>query len=208
MNEKLAVVVAHIDDAEIWAGGTLLNFSERAKINVYCLKTTDNLRINEAHLSEKQLGIQYIFWENDNDLYHLLKSFRPSILITHWYMDTHPEHLLVFQNVYRILPTLQIREHIMPNVYCMETYNCLGYNLSVPFNPTNFIDISQVWEKKKNVIQLFKSQPVQYWTNMIARQNSFFGAQVGVSYAEAFIQIPILGIRKCSRLYLEGNSCE
>lgn len=205
MRERIAVVVAHIDDAEIWAGGTLLKYAGYADIIIYTLRCSDEIRKKEAQESEKRLKSTSINVQNDEDLYKYLSDFRPTILITHWEMDSHPEHADVFKLVQRNLPYLQIFENIKPNVYCMETYNWLCISPAGVFQPTKYIDISRVWQHKLELIDIFQSQPIQYWKDMIERQNSLAGARVGVKYAECFIQLPVLGVLRCSEEFLRGN---
>lgn len=53
MRERIAVVVAHIDDAEIWAGGTLIKYAGKADIMIYVLRCNDEIRKKEAQESEK-----------------------------------------------------------------------------------------------------------------------------------------------------------
>lgn len=205
MRERIAVVIAHIDDAEIWAGGTLIKYAGQADIKIYVLRCNDEIRIKEAIESEKKLHSTSINVEDEEALYKYLCDFRPTILITHWEMDTHPEHADVFKLVQKILPYLQIFENIKPNVYCMETYNWLCIPPARVFQPTKFIDISGVWKQKLELIDIYKSQPIQYWKDMVERQNSLAGAQVGVKYAECFIQLPVLGVLRCSEEFLKGN---
>lgn len=205
MKERIAVVVAHIDDAEIWAGGTLLKYNGQADIITYVLRCNDEIRKEEALQSDKKLKSTSVCVQKNQDLYNCLCDFKPTILITHWQMDSHPEHSEVFNIVQQMLPYLQIFENIRPNVYCMETYNWVGIYPSSIFQPTNYIDISEVWKQKMELIELFKSQPVQYWKDMVTHQNSLAGAQVGVKYAECFIQLPVLGVLRCSEEFLKGN---
>ncbi len=205
MKERIAVVVAHIDDAEIWAGGTLIKYNGQADIITYVLRCNDEIRKREALQSDKRLKSKSVYVQTDQELYNCLCDFKPTILITHWQMDSHPEHSEVFNTVQRILPYLQIFENIRPNVYCMETYNWIGIYPASIFHPTNYIDISEVWKQKMELIEIFKSQPVQHWKDMVTRQNSLAGAQVGVKYAECFIQLPVLGVLRCSEELLKGN---
>lgn len=204
MRDRIAVIVAHIDDAEIWAGGTLLRHSKVADINIYVLNCNDECRKKEALISEDLLKAQYIYI-NRGDLYSNLCSFRPTIILTHWGQDSHPEHSVVFDYVQEVLPYLHIQENLSPNVYCMETYNWMGLYPWNIYDSVNYIDISDVWEKKIELIGIFKSQPTQYWQDMILRQNQLAGAQVGVKYAECFMQIPVLGVKRCSGKFLKGN---
>ena len=73
------------------------------------------------------------------------------------------------------------------------------------FQPNTYIDISSVWEEKMELIEIFSSQPVKYWKDMVEGQNKMTGNQVGVSYAESFIQIPVMGVLRCCDIFLKGN---
>lgn len=205
MKEKIAVIVAHIDDAEIWAGGTLLKYVDKAVIKVFVLRCNDETRKKEASKSAAILKGEYYYLENDNLLYQTIVSFKPTIIITHCEFDSHPEHAEVFKMINRIIPYLQIFEHIVPNVYCMETYNKICMSSYSIFQPNTYIDISSVWEEKMKLIEIFSSQPVKYWQDMVEGQNKMTGNQVGVSYAESFIQIPVMGVLRCCDTFLKGN---
>ena len=205
MNERIAVIVAHVDDAELWAGGTLLKYSCQAQITVFVLYCDDEVRKKEAHKSAALLHCEYKFLDT-NSLYSELALFRPTIIITHWAADSHPEHADVFLQVQKILPNLQILEHVAPNVFCMETYNKLCMPPQQIFCPNRYIDITSLWGKKMELISIFNSQPVYYWKEMVTSLNQLSGRQVGVDYAESFIQIPVLGVMRWCDDLLKGNS--
>lgn len=205
MKEKIAVIVAHIDDAEIWAGGTLLKYVGKAVIKIFVLRCNDEARKKEASKSAAILKGEYCYLENDTLLYQTVAAFRPTIIITHCEFDSHPEHAEVFKMVHGVIPYFQIFEHIVPNVYCMETYNKICMPPYSIFQPNIYIDISSVWKEKMKLIEIFSSQPVSYWQNMVEGQNKMTGTQVGVSYAESFIQIPVMGVLRCCDAYLKGN---
>ena len=72
------------------------------------------------------------------------------------------------------------------------------------FSPTDYIDITDVWEEKLELIRNYDSQPNDYWIKMVTNQNKMHGARCGVPYAEGFIQISILGVVKRSNYLLRG----
>lgn len=202
---KIALVVAHVDDVEIWAGGTILNCKHTSEVQVYYLYCTDDVRKKEAYEAALNLHAEVMFIDNFKDLKDSIVNFHPNILITHWEHDCHPEHRKTYETISYLLPELVVEHGIHPNVYCMETYNLMGSNSSHVFIPTDYIDISDVWEQKIALIDIFKSQPTDYWKSMVENQNRLNGSRVGVQYAESFIQIPVLGVVKRSSKLLRGN---
>lgn len=208
--ERISIIVAHPDDVELWAGGLLINMEYCAQISILYLNILDSVRKNEAQLAACLLNAEVRFYNKGTDINEqiiaFLVEFRPTILLTHWEGDTHPEHTRVYWSVMRILPIVTIENRIQPNVFSMDTYNNLGKNSFGVFTPTHVIDISNVWEKKLRLLDIYQSQPTNYWKQMIESQNRITGARAGVKYAESFIQIPILGVLRNSKNCLGGHS--
>lgn len=202
---KIALVVAHVDDVEIWVGGTILNYKDISDVQVYYLHCNDEVRKKEAYEAAANLHVEVIFIDTPKELKDSIVNFRPNIVITHWEHDCHPEHRETYETLSYLLPELAVEHGVHPNVYCMETYNLMGSNSSHVFIPTDYIDISDVWEQKVALIEVFKSQPTNYWRSMVETQNRLNGSRVGVQYAESFIQIPVLGVIKRSVKLLRGN---
>lgn len=208
MKNKIALIMAHPDDAEIWSGGTLLNHAKKGDdIWIHYCYCDEKIRQTEALLSAKKINAKITFsseTDENSSLIQLVAKFRPSIMITHWEGDTHPEHLDVFNMILRIVPVLSIENKIQFNLYSCDCYNSLGRNCNYNFMPTDYIDITDVWGEKVELISSYRSQPINYWKNMIELQNRFHGARVGVKFSEAFVQVPLLGVSKRSVNLLKG----
>lgn len=204
MKERLLFIMAHPDDSEIWTGGTIINhYKKKDKICVYYLSCDEEIRKKEAKKTADKLDIELFFTQKEIDL-KIISDFNPSIIITHWQHDSHPEHVLVYEKVFSIIPKLVLDYKLRFTAFSCDCYNSLGNNLLNPFSPTDYIDITDVWEEKLELIRNYDSQPNDYWIKMVTNQNKMHGARCGVPYAEGFIQISILGVVKRSNYLLRG----
>lgn len=208
MKSRVLVLMAHPDDAEIWAGGTLLNHymqgDEILFVYIFC---NDEARKQEAIKAADRFHGKAEFWNWPIDLQdsvNLVANFKPTIIITHWEGDTHYEHVKTYEIVMEMVSVLAVSYCLKFNIYCCDCYNSLGRNPQMPFIPTDFIDITSVWNEKQALISVYKSQPTDYWLKMVGNQNRMHGSRVGVEYAEGFIQVPVLGIMRKSKKLLGG----
>ncbi len=209
MKNKVLVLMAHADDAEIWAGGTLLNHHKQGDdilfVYLFC---DDEIRKQEAINAAKRFNATADFWSWPISLQesaNLIAEFKPTVIITHWEEDTHHEHVKVYESVLSMIPILVVYHHLMFSVYCCDCHNSISRNPNICFVPTDYIDITSVWDEKQKLISIYESQPAKYWLEMIGKQNRMHGSRTGVEYAEGFIHIPVLGIIKKSRNLLEGG---
>jgi len=192
---KLLAIVAHPDDAEIWMGGTLLRYQEmNAQIKILYPLSVTKQRQREAKASM----FPCIFNKN---IAKSILSEKPNVIVTHWYNDSHPSHRHVFNKVAKVLPDLIVFKKISVRFFCFSSYNAVGLD-GKQFESTNFVDISRYWNKKIELINKFQSQNPAYWIQQLKPMNQLWGAQSGVRYAEGFIELPILGVKKnaCSIL--------
>jgi LmbE family N-acetylglucosaminyl deacetylase len=191
---KIAVVVAHPDDAELWAGGTILNHLDAGDtIQLWYLCCTGDLRREEARRAAALLASEARFPIGSARLLQDLVDFRPDALITHWERDSHVDHHRTFAVIWKLLPRLTIEFNVWPRVYSCDTYNSLGREPTATFEPTDIIDISDVWDRKLQLLAVYQSQPIDHFSAMAERQGKLHGARTGVRFAEAFRQIPVLG---------------
>lgn len=191
---SIAVVVAHADDAELWAGGTLLNHRDIGDaLGIWYLHCPDEPRRREARCAAAIIGALVHFPENDADLLQMLVAFRPDALITHWEGDSHPEHSRVFDAVRHIFPSLAVTHGAWPSVYSCDTYNSVGREADNTFEPTDVIDVSANWLRKLELLKEYVTQPTEYFSAMLERQARTHGARTGVEFAEGFRQVPLLG---------------
>ncbi len=171
---------AHPDDIEIWAGGLILRIlRENSLAQIHCVVLTDGSagygnvqeRYEEVMSAAKMMKVSsYEFLnlkdgslhfnnELPNIIANLIRKYKPDLLITHPRKDRHPDHAAVGFSTTKALflamvspEFLEYEPHLCKNVIRF---------VSDPFQSPKsklYIDISEVYEKKKEVILNFKSQ--------------------------------------------------
>lgn len=209
---KIVSCFAHLDDAEIWIGGTLLKHSKRGdEIITVTFSKSEDERIEESKLSHSQLNARLIILPYNilsdtdkitSDLISLFLQTSPDIILSHWHNDCHLEHRKVFELCSYAIVKSWIKTSYPKTFYAVDTYDSQG--LTKIFQPSHYIDISDLWDEKMNLISNFKSQPIEVWKKMSYLQNSLYGNRVNKKFAEGLIQIPIQG-KLTSIEYLQGE---
>jgi len=125
-----------------------------------------------------------------------MSSFRPDLLITHWFDDMHPDHEAAFLILRRALVSSFLSNSIdslkkAPEIFCCDTYGSMG--VRGPFQPGQLVDVTRVWEKKLAAVHAHESQPLPFYLDMIERQCLDHGRATGAQYAEAFLHVPLFG---------------
>lgn len=209
---RLVVILAHPDDAEIWAGGTLYRHIQRGDQVDICSLTylPETPRGREGATGAQRLGaaftcfglsdmtVKYYTIEEVERLAAFLLARSPDIVLTHWLEDTHPDHAaaarLVVDALLRYavaygLDDVAASRQAFPHVWSCDTYGGLGRQGS--FEPEWYIDISSTWSHKCYAIEAHTSQNPAYWINLIRRQNAFYGYRCNRDYAEGFRLLPM-----------------
>ena len=197
---KIAFVLAHPDDVEIWCGGMLLEeLSNLSNIRVYYLYACSDERIKESNDNSKKYGYEVYYIEQKKEkLFDYLLEFNPNLIITHWEYDTNFEHRKTNEYLNLIIPNLIFTNKMNFKLFCCESVNLLGINNNF-FVPDLYIDISNNYNQKNLMIENYYSQNPEYWKKIVNIQNKLFGNISGCEYCEGYQQIPILGVKKCLR---------
>ncbi len=197
-------MLAHPDDAEIWAGGTLCLHARRGD-RVLCCVLAGNLhdaRGKEASAGAAVLGASLVLLEQPdrrvlaspdlaNRVSDLFREFQPSVVVTHWELDSHPDHVAAHDVTRRaIVQTSGLSRNIRRVLAC-DTY--LGKGRAGLFEPDVVVDVTAVWETKLEAIRAHRSQQPEHYVAAIERQCWLHGARAGVGYGEAFLSIPTYG---------------
>ncbi len=208
----LMTILAHPDDAEIWAGGTLIRHRQRDDTVSVCslTYTPDSARGREGHEGARRLGagfhcfgladmaIQHYTRHDVERLTTFLLAQRPDIVLTHWPDDTHPDHAagarlvvdaLLGYAVAHGLDDVEASRQAFPSVWCCDTYGALGRHGG--FDPEWYVDIGPVWTQKAHAIAAYQSQNPAYWVELARRQNAFYGYRCNRDYAEGFRRLPL-----------------
>ena len=201
--KKLRVVVfgGHPDDPESGAGGLIAKLTGQGH-EVICAygacyrgdrrcfdRPEAEVRREEAAAACKVLGANAKFFpyaaeslvadeETLKAVSSWLEEVKPDIVVTHWPMDTHPNHHVVSSLVWR-----SYRRKGGWNLYFFEV---MTDQQTIGFTPDLFLDIAQFRDVKKRSLDEHKSQlPEEIW-KVHDRMHRQRGGECGVEFAEAY----------------------
>jgi LmbE family N-acetylglucosaminyl deacetylase len=218
-NERVLAVVAHPDDAELLCAGTLIRArADGAEIGICVLCQGDKgqpeppipdlvaVRSGEMRAATELIGAQLIEGGFPDGSLHdsttsrhtvieLMRSFRPTLVLTHTASDYHPDHRATAALAEAASWFSASKGHVTdsdplqspPALWWIDTVEMVG------FDPHCYVDVSDCMELKNQMLACHCSQlargfdtdfaPLQ---DMMLRQSRARGAQAGVSAAEAF----------------------
>jgi LmbE family N-acetylglucosaminyl deacetylase len=157
----LLTVMAHPDDAELWAGGTIARHVHTGGVAGIAVATHDPVRAREAAVGAHILSA-HLYPLDDltiESIGRLLTDVRPDVVITHPINDIHPEHRRCAEIVLVALPEVVIATGHPRRVYCCDGYNNLDQH-GIPLNLPTAVDITKYWPTKMGALEARKSQPV------------------------------------------------
>jgi LmbE family N-acetylglucosaminyl deacetylase len=218
---NVLAIGANPDDVELLCAGTLIRYrEEKHKITVCWITKGDKgsldassqevveIRTREACKAASLIGAEVIpSGIPDGEIYHnekmrrklvdIIREARPDVIITHSPNDYMSDHTLTSQLVFEAsfwvgspgykgekdLPICQVR----PFIFYMDTV------AGVNFLPIEYVDITPVFEKKREMLACHQSQ-IKFLKerdgidllDMMTIMARFRGFQCGVTYAEGF----------------------
>ncbi|MBN1349511.1 PIG-L family deacetylase [candidate division KSB1 bacterium] len=230
---NILAVGAHPDDLEILCGGTLIRYHiEGHSITMGSVcngnkghRTLPGDKLAKIRLAEAQNSARIIHAQHfclnipDCEVYvnreamekvlNLIRQAKPDIIITHSPNDYMPDHRVVSELVFQAsfhatLPLYNAEQpphdKITPVLY-MDTL------AGVDFNPTMYVDITDVFEQKLAMLRCHKSQrdwlddhdaiDMDEFMTAVAR---FRGLQCSKKYAEGFRSLDVWGRNRTQRL--------
>lgn len=196
---------AHPGDPEFGCGGAMARYSE-AGHNVTFLYLTRGeasdpnkthaemaaMRTKEAETSSKILGATPKFAgqidgdsvldkEQAEKVGKMIMDENPGIVFTQWPVDGHPDH----QVTGLLALTAWVRAQRKFHLYFYEVNTGVE---TMAFTPTDYVDITNYREKKKQAMFAHKTQdPINTYNDYFAPLETFRGLEAGVQAAEAFI---------------------
>ena len=200
---KLRVVIfgGHPDDPESGAGGLIATLTRQGHEVICAYGTTfrgdrrffgrpeGEVRRAEATAACKVLGAKPKFFPYAHEklvadeatlkaVASWLAEMKPDIVVTHWTLDTHPNHHVVSSLVWQCY-----QRKGGWNLYFFEV---MTDQQTIGFDPDLFLDIASVRDVKKKSLDEHKSQgPEEIW-QVHERMHRRRGTQCGVEYAEAY----------------------
>lgn len=191
----LLTVMAHPDDAELWAGGVIARHTHNHGVAVIAVANHDPVRAAEAAAGAQILGANlYLLAEQTcPTISTLLADVRPDIVITHPTDDIHPEHRNCAQLVVAALPDVVIATGHPRRVYHCDGYNGLDQH-GKPLHLPTIIDVTEYWPTKVEALRAHQSQPItDHFGPMTEALSRLHGYRIGTTWAEAFHPLPVLG---------------
>ncbi len=215
MTVDLLVFGPHPDDIELGCGGSVIK-ATRSGLDVGLIdmsagekgtRGTPEERLKEAEKAKQILGVQFrenMFFpdsfitpsiENVLKVANKIREHAPTIVMAPYWKDRHPDHVATSEIVrravhYAKLPKIEL-EHPPHRVT-----HLIFYELNYHFNPLFIIDISDVFEEKKQAILAYKSQFARFEAGVLPfplmERSRYLGAIIGVEHAEGFyVQKPL-----------------
>jgi len=198
---RIVVFGGHPDDPESGAGGLVALLTARGHdvISAYgtCFRRDRAIgnepegvvRRREAAAACRVLGAEPKFFDYAHDtlesdsrtrsaVARWLEEIHPDIVVTHWPLDTHPNHHTVSSLVWQAY-----KPRGGWNLYFFEV---MTGRQSLGFRPELFLDISSVRARKKEALACHESQkPDSIWAFHEGMHRAR-GAECGVEFAEAY----------------------
>lgn len=205
--KKALVVGAHPDDPETGCGGTMVLLKQAGYevVSVYMTKGEAGIvgktheesvaiRVEEATNASRVLGARPLFMtqidgnaeinkERYIEMREVIAAEKPDVVFTHWPIDSHPDHRVCSLLVYDAWRRLG---------YSFELYyfEVMSGTQTQLFQPTDYVDISTVAEKKREACFCHASQDMKaLYDDWHDRMERFRGLEFRCKYAEAFIHL-------------------
>jgi LmbE family N-acetylglucosaminyl deacetylase len=227
---NILAVGAHPDDIETYCAGTLAKYKSLGHKVFMATATNGNIgssthsmeeiakiRKAEAAKSAAIIGAEYICLDYDDEMFFedkevrlkfidLVRYCQADVILTHNPKDYNPDHELtskIINDIAVMIPIAHLKTKNppcdkIPKIFYWETVYGLG------FVPTDYVDITDFFETKKQMLNCHESQKkwmADNYKDAFADDpsgESFFenilltaryrGMQSGVKYAEAFIR--------------------
>jgi LmbE family N-acetylglucosaminyl deacetylase len=200
---RVAVVGAHPDDPESGCGGliALLTGQGHEVVVGYltCYRGDRKIgnepeavvRRREASAACQALGARPHFFDYAHEkltadeatvaaVSAWLKTVRPDVVITHWPLDTHPNH--------HVTSSLVWQSYLRDAPWGLYFFEVMTDQQSLGFRPDLYLDIGSVRDLKRRALDCHQSQkPDAIWAVHDAMQRRR-GGEAGVKFAEAFIR--------------------
>jgi len=182
------------------------------------------IRANEAKKAGSLAGIEVIsagfddleIYDNNKEardkIVDVIRYANPDVIITHNPDDYMPDHTAVSRLVFDASFTATLPNYDYPRVFSNENtppaklvpIYYMDTLAGVNFNPTEFVDISEVIDLKLEMLECHESQLVWMrehdgidFADMVKTCSRYRGYQCGADYAEGF--------RMC-QVYLKGTT--
>lgn len=208
VKKKMKVIVAgaHPDDPETGCGGIMAKLADAGHEVVALYLTrgeggirgkspeeTAAIRTEEAHRACGILNARPVFAGQVNgdcevtkqrykEMFDIIQKEDPDFVLNHWPIDSHPDHRINSILVYDVWRRMKWR-------WAHYYFEVMSGVQSQNFQPTHFVDITDVLERKHQACFVHKSQDIEgHYEKYHGLMEKFRGMESGCRYAEAFVR--------------------
>ena len=217
--KKILAVSVHPDDETLGCGGTLLKrkqdgdqifWCNLTKISVDLGWSPERVLVREEEIKEvaRKYGFDGTFMLDFDstkldsmgtdvlvsEFSNVMKQIEPQILFIPFFNDVHTDHQTAFKAIYSA--TKSFRYPSIEKILMYETLSETDYSIPIPgisFSPNVFIDITEFFERKVEIMNLYKSEimngPFPRSIDTIKAAAQYRGSRIGADYAESFMQL-------------------
>jgi N-acetylglucosamine malate deacetylase 1 len=189
-------IMAHADDAELWAGATLARHAKFGAVVTIALPNPNAPRAAEALAGAEKLGATVRLLDHLTvfRLTELLIELRPEVVITHHPDDMHPDHRAAADITLAAVPDAVIATGHPRRTYACDSYNNLD-RYGRPLDLPAIIDATATWDTKMQALACHHgTQPINgHFAPMAEALGRLHGRRIERAYGEAFRSLPILG---------------
>jgi len=200
--KNILAVIAHPDDLELMAGGTIIKWKYEGK-NIHVLTLTDGawkspqntfIRSASEVKNEEKAVAEFVGYTYENLNCKTLKlSFSDDLVVEILKrIEENQVDTLIIPNINDLHHDHEVTARVaisasrrVPNILCGQ----INYYLREFFKPNVFIDISKTWEKKIEALKLYKGQWARVgheWFEFLDVTSRYYGKIIGVERAEGF----------------------
>ncbi|QEZ88268.1 deacetylase, PIG-L family [Aliarcobacter cibarius] len=213
MKNKVLIVAVHPDDETLGCGGTLLkhkangdeihwlicttidknhNYYETREKEIYEVSKLYNFNsVHNLRLKTMQVD-EYSMSELVSKISKVINEIQPNIIYLPFKGDVHSDHRKIFEASYSC--TKSFRYPFIKKIYMIETLSETEFAPSTQedsFIPNVFVDISEYFEKKIEIMKVFESEisehPFPRSERNLRALATLRGATCGCEYAESFV---------------------
>jgi bacillithiol biosynthesis deacetylase BshB1 len=226
MNRRALVLSPHPDDAEIGMGGTVALLVRQGWTVVLCDLTngeptprgTPERRLQEAAAAADILGVRRITLDLPNRFLldavearkrvaGVIREVRPELLFVPYWEDAHPDHVQAAQLGEAARFYAKLTKSDIPGEphYPRRVIHYFSTHYRMVRRPSFLVDVSETFERKLESVAAYRSQfeddRGNLWIlDLLRTSAAYFGALVGVAYAEPFVMREEVGLRTLDAL--------
>ena len=212
---NMLIITCHPDDWELSMAGTAYLLKDKYHIHVIIASDGERgnskepdpevaaLRVGHAMKSGEKINAQnHFFRMMDGEIYadedavnrtvKLLEDLDPALIFLHWPIDK-PDHVAASTMAMMALSKTGM-------MYNREIY-FFEVGLLNHFAPEVYVDISPVWDVKKELVSIHERFNDDRYQRMAERSSTYHGRTNRCKYAEAFIPLfPFSNVRFRNRI--------